>query len=57
MATMKQDLTKEQDAADEWLVKKIRYDEGVQFKHKANEKQHRFNEELQDKIEAAQRSV
>ena len=57
MSAIKRDPTEERDAADERLVKKMRYDKGVQFKRKANEKQHRFNEEVQDKIEAAQRNL
>ena len=54
MKEMKHDLSDERVAADECLVKKMRLDKGVQFKRKGNEKQHQFNELVQDKIEAAQ---
>ena len=33
-------------AADDRLVKKMRLTKGVRFKHKGNEKQHIFNEEI-----------
>ena len=54
---MKCNLSDERDAADECLVKKMRLDKGVQFKWKGNEKQHQFNELVQDKIEVAQKSL
>ena len=57
MKEMKRDLSDERDAADERLVKKMRLDKGVQFRRKGNEKQHQFNEVVQDKIEAAQKSL
>jgi hypothetical protein len=44
MKEMKRSLSEDRDAADERLVKKMRMDKGVQFKRKANEKQHQFNE-------------
>ena len=53
MKEMKRNLSEEWDAADERLVKKMRLDKGVQFKRKANEKQHQFNELVQDSLEAA----
>lgn len=37
-------------------MNKMRLDKGVQFKHKGNEKKHGFSEQVQDKIEAAQKS-
>lgn len=57
MKEMKRNLSEERDAADERLVKKMRLDKGVQFKKKANEKQHQFNELVQDRIEVAQKSL
>ena len=57
MREMKRDLSDERDAANEHLIKKIRLDKGVQFKQKVNEKQHQFNELVQDKIETAQKSL
>ena len=57
MKEMKRNLSEERDAADERLVKKMRLDKGVQFKRKANEKQHQFNELVQDSLEAAQKSL
>lgn len=57
MKEMKRNLSEERDAADERLVKKMRLDKGVQFKRKANEKQHQFNELVQDSIEVAQKSL
>ena len=54
---MKRELSEEREAADERLVKKMRLDKGIPFKRKANEKQHNFNEEIKDKIEAATKSL
>ena len=57
MKTMKRELADEREAADERLVKKMRLDKGVTFKKKGNEKQHQFNEQVKDKIEAANRCL
>ena len=57
MQAMKRELSEDRDAADERLVKKIRMDKGLQFKRKSHEKQHNFNEQVLDKIEAAQKSL
>jgi hypothetical protein len=57
MKEMKRGLSQDRDAADERLVKKMRMDKGVQFKRKANEKQHQFNDLVQDSIEVAQKSL
>lgn len=57
MAQMKRELSEDREAADERLIKKMRLDKGLQFKKKSNEKQHQFNETVQDKLESAQKSL
>ena len=57
MVQMKRELLDDCEAADEWLIKKMRLDKGLQFKKKLNEKQHQFNETVQDKIESTQKNL
>ena len=57
MVQMKHELSDDREAADEWLIKKMRLDKGLQSKKKSNEKQHQFNETVQDKLESAQKSL
>lgn len=57
MVQMKRELSDDREAADERLIKKMRLDKGLQFKKKSNEKQHQFNETVQDKLESAQKSL
>ena len=57
MKEMRRELSHEREAADKRLVKKMRLDKEIQFKRTANEKQHQFNEMLQDKVKAAQKSL
>ena len=50
--TMKREFSTEREAADERLAKKIRLDRGMVFK-KTHEKQFCFNEDVREKISAA----
>ena len=51
--TMKRELSTEREAADEGLAKKIRLDRDMVFKKKTHEKQFCFNEDVREKISAA----
>ena len=51
MVQMKRELLDDREAADERLIKKMRLDKGLQFKR---EKQHQFDETVQDQLESAQ---
>ena len=45
------------EAADDRLSKKMCLTKGIEFKHKGNEKQHVFNEEVKDKVESATKAL
>ena len=46
-------MKREMESADVRLVKKIRLDTKPTFKKQGHEKQHQFNEQVRDKIDAA----
>ena len=47
------DMKREMESADDRLVKRMRLDTKPTFKKRGHEKQHQFNEQVQDKIDAA----
>ena len=52
MTSMMRELSDEQEAANERLVKRINLDKGPTFK-KSNKKQNHFNEEVREKMATA----
>ena len=47
------ELKDERESADEQLIKKMRLEERLTFRKIGNEKQYKFNEEVQDKLDSA----
>ena len=47
------ELKDERESADERLIKKMRLEERLTFRKIGNEKQYKFNEEVQDKLDSA----
>ena len=56
LSTMKAELSKERAEADERLVKQLKLESNTIFKKKGNERQYKFNAEVQDKLQAASTS-
>ena len=50
MADMKKDMAQERQAADERLIKRIKLDPTPTFKKKGNEKQWKFNSQVEEKL-------
>lgn len=50
MVTMKRELTKEREEADEKLVKRMKLEKPPTFKKKSHEVQYRFNEDVASKL-------
>ena len=50
MASMKRELAKEREEADEKLVKRMRLEKPPSFKKKSHEVQYRFNEDIRSKL-------
>ena len=46
-------MKREMESADDRLIKKIRLDTKPTFKKRGHEKQHQFNKQVRDKIDAA----
>ena len=57
MATMKRELVKEREEADDKLVKRMKLEKLPTFKKKGHEAQYRFNEELASKFGAVKDAV
>ncbi len=57
MESIKRELSTEWEEADDRLLKKMCLTKGIEFKRKGNEKQHIFNEEMEDKIETATKAL
>ena len=53
ISSMKRDLTKERDEANDQLVKRLKLEKKTVFKRKGNERQHGFNAEVQEKLVSA----
>lgn len=57
ISSMKRELTKERDEANDQLVKRLKLEKKTVFKRKGNERQYVFNAEVEDKVVAAASSL
>ena len=53
ISSMKRDLTKERDEANDQLVKRLKLEKKTVFNRKGHERQHEFNAEVQEKLVSA----
>ena len=57
MTSLKRELAGDREAADNWLLKKLKLEKAPTFKKKAHEKQFQFNEEVATKLDSASASL
>ena len=53
ISSMKRDLAKERDEANDQLVKRLKLEKKTVFRRKGHERQHEFNAEVQEKLVSA----
>ena len=57
ISSMKRELTRERDEANDQLVKRLKLEKKTVFKRKGNERQYDFNAEVEEKVVAAASSL
>ena len=57
ISSMKRDLTRERDEANDQLIKRLKLEKKTVFKRKGNERQYDFNAEVEEKVVAAASSL
>ena len=57
MTSMKKELTQEREQADKCLVKRMKMEKALTFKHKSHEVQYTFNEEVKAKFDSVKAAL